>query len=155
MAESVDSAGVSFPPPIWYALAILGGYFLNRRLPLPIAVGPVTRIAGLVIGAAGIVLAFTAFGLFRRARTTPIPRRPATTLVIVGPYRFTRNPMYVSLALVTVASGLLLATWWPIILLAPTLVIVQTFVIHPEERYLRRRFGPGYDAYARRVRRWL
>jgi protein-S-isoprenylcysteine O-methyltransferase Ste14 len=63
--------------------------------------------------------------------------------------------MYVSLALLTIACGLLLATWWPLVLLVPTLAIVQQFVILPEERYLRRRFGTEYEAYARRVRRWL
>ena len=83
------------------------------------------------------------------------PYSPAEALVLSGPYRYTRNPMYVSLALLTIACGLLLATWWPVVLLLPTLVIVQLFVILPEERYLRRRFGPAYEAYTRRVRRWL
>ena len=59
------------------------------------------------------------------------------------------------LALLTIGCGLLLATWWPMILLVPTLILVQQFVIRPEERYLRRRFGTQYEAYTRRVRRWL
>ena len=84
-----------------------------------------------------------------------MPTMPAEALVVSGSYRFTRNPMYVSLALLTVGCGLLLATWWPIVLLLPVLAIVQVFVILPEERYLRRRFGTPYDAYTRRVRRWL
>jgi protein-S-isoprenylcysteine O-methyltransferase Ste14 len=63
--------------------------------------------------------------------------------------------MYVSLALITIGCGLLLATWWPIVLLVPTLGIVRRFVIRPEEQYLHRRFGTEYDAYTRRVRRWL
>jgi len=63
--------------------------------------------------------------------------------------------MYVSLALLTIACGLFLATWWPLLLLLPTLMIVQQVVIVPEERYLRRRFGTEYEAYTRRVRRWL
>jgi protein-S-isoprenylcysteine O-methyltransferase Ste14 len=63
--------------------------------------------------------------------------------------------MYVSLALLTAGCGLLLATWWPIVLLVPTLALVQQFVIVPEEQYLRRRFGTEYEAYMLRVRRWL
>jgi protein-S-isoprenylcysteine O-methyltransferase Ste14 len=63
--------------------------------------------------------------------------------------------MYVSLALLTIAGALLLRTWWPIVLLPPTLGIVRQLVILPEERYLRRRFGTDYEAYTRRVRRWL
>jgi protein-S-isoprenylcysteine O-methyltransferase Ste14 len=63
--------------------------------------------------------------------------------------------MYVSLALLTIACGLFFATWWPIVLLLPTLALVRQFVILPEERYLRRRFGAEYEDYTRRVRRWL
>jgi protein-S-isoprenylcysteine O-methyltransferase Ste14 len=80
---------------------------------------------------------------------------PGGRLVLSGPYRYTRNPMYVSLALLTIGCGLLLTTWWPIVLLVPTLVIIHLFVILPEERYLQRRFGTAYEAYTRRVRRWL
>jgi protein-S-isoprenylcysteine O-methyltransferase Ste14 len=81
--------------------------------------------------------------------------RPATTLVTTGPYAFIRNPMYVSLAILTVAFALFLNTWWVVLLLIPALLVVQQFVIVPEERYLRRRFGAEYEAYTRRVRRWL
>jgi protein-S-isoprenylcysteine O-methyltransferase Ste14 len=83
------------------------------------------------------------------------PLRPASTLVSTGPYKFTRNPMYVSLALLTLAFAFFLNTWWIAVLLVPVLLIVQRFVIVPEEKYLRRRFGPDYEAYTHRVRRWL
>jgi protein-S-isoprenylcysteine O-methyltransferase Ste14 len=63
--------------------------------------------------------------------------------------------MYVSLALLTLAFAFFLNTWWIVVLLVPALLIVQRFVIVPEEKYLRRRFGAEYDAYTRRVRRWL
>jgi protein-S-isoprenylcysteine O-methyltransferase Ste14 len=81
--------------------------------------------------------------------------RPATALVITGPYRFTRNPMYLGMAAMTVALGLFLNTWWPILLLVPVLIAVRQFVIGPEERYLQRRFGAEYAAYMKRVRRWV
>ena len=155
MAERPDSPGVWFPPPIWYLLAVLGGWLLNRQWPLPLDRSYATIIVALLFLMAGIALALGAGGRFRRAGTTRVPIRPATALVTTGPFAHTRNPMYVSLALVTLGLGVLLATWWPIILLAPTLLIVQTFVIQPEERYLRRRFGADYEAYTRRVRRWL
>ena len=63
--------------------------------------------------------------------------------------------MYVGMALLTVAFGLFLNTWWPMLLLVPAVFAVQSVVIAREERYLRRRFGAEYDAYTRRVRRWL
>jgi len=108
-----------------------------------------------MIGLAGAVLAMSGVVGFSRAKTSRVPIRPATSLVTSGPYAFTRNPMYLGLALATGSCGLLLMTWWPIILLIPTLVIIQRFVIVPEERYLHRRFGRDYETYARRVRRWL
>jgi protein-S-isoprenylcysteine O-methyltransferase Ste14 len=92
---------------------------------------------------------------FWRAHTSILPFRPSTTLVQGGAYRVTRNPMYLGFALVTVASGLLFDSLWPIVLLPPVLYLVQRLVILPEERYLRRRFGAEYDAYTTRVRRWL
>jgi protein-S-isoprenylcysteine O-methyltransferase Ste14 len=158
MTSRSDSPGVWFPPPLLYALAVLIGVLLDRRWPLPIAAGPLTPliiVAGVVFVAGWMALSFASIGRFRRSRTSILPIRPAAALVLSGPYRYTRNPMYVGLALLTIACGLLLATWWPIVLLVPTLAIVQQFVILREERYLRRRFGTEYEAYTRRVRRWL
>ena len=110
---------------------------------------------GWLLVACWALLAGTAIGLFRRRDTSMITFRPASALVIAGPYRFTRNPMYVSLALLTLAFALFLNTWWVVVLLVPALVAVQQVVIVPEEKYLRRRFGADYEAYTRQVRRWL
>ena len=101
------------------------------------------------------VLAASAIGLFRRKQTSMITFSPAATLVTSGLCAFTRNPMYVSLALLAIAFALFLNTWWAVLLRVPTLLIVQQLVIVPEERYLARRFGTEYEAYTRRVRRWL
>ena len=155
MTVRSDNAGVWFPPPFWYALAVLGGVLLDRRWPLPIVAGRLTTLAGVVFVLGWMALAVVSIGRFRRSKTSIVPIRPADALVLSGPYRYTRNPMYVSLAFLTIGCGLLLGTWWPMVLLVPTLGIVQQFVILPEERYLRRRFGTAYEAYAQRVRRWL
>ena len=150
-----DNPGIWFPPPLWYALAILGGALLHRRWPLPLASGRLTIVAGGLLVAAWLVVALASVAQFRRAKTSVVPIRPANALVMSGPYRYTRNPMYLGLTLLTIACGCFLRTWWPIILLVPTLVLVERCVIVPEERYLRRRFGSEYDNYTRRVRRWL
>jgi protein-S-isoprenylcysteine O-methyltransferase Ste14 len=155
MTGRSDSPGVWFPPPLLYALAVLIGVLLDRRWPLPIAASPLTTLAGVIFVLGWMALALVSIGRFRRSNTSIVPMRPAEALVLTGPYRYTRNPMYVSLALLTAGCGLLLATWWPIVLLVPTLALVQRFVIVPEEQYLRRRFGTDYEAYTLRVRRWL
>jgi protein-S-isoprenylcysteine O-methyltransferase Ste14 len=101
------------------------------------------------------LLGATSVATFWLARTSILPMRPASTFIRSGPYRFTRNPMYVSLALLTIAFGLFFNTYWPIVLLVPVLLLIQRLVILPEERYLRRRFGADYEAYTRKVRRWF
>jgi protein-S-isoprenylcysteine O-methyltransferase Ste14 len=155
VADRPDNPGVKVPPPLFYAAAVVIGYLLDRQWPLPIEPASLVRIAGVVVGVGGVALSVLGVTQFRRAKTSLVPIRPATTFVVSGPYRFTRNPMYVGLALVTIGLALLLTTWWPIVLLPPTLAAVQVFVIQREERYLRRRFGTDYETYTRRVRRWL
>jgi protein-S-isoprenylcysteine O-methyltransferase Ste14 len=155
MSDHTDNPGVRVPPPLLYAAAVVGGWLLHRQWPLPVGNGTVLTVGAWFLIAAWAALAALSIGLFRRKHTSMIPFRPATTLVSSGPYKVTRNPMYVSLALLTVALALFLNTWWPVLLLVPTLLAVQHLVIVPEEKYLRRRFGAEYDEYARRVRRWL
>jgi protein-S-isoprenylcysteine O-methyltransferase Ste14 len=155
MSDRPDNPGVRVPPPALYALAVLVGYLLNHRWPLPIRSGASAQALAWVLVGVWLALTVSSIGNFRRSRTSMVPIRPATTLVIAGPYRFTRNPMYVGLAVLTVALGLFLDSWWPMVLLVPVLFVVRAFVIAPEERYLERRFGADYVAYTRRVRRWL
>ena len=155
MADSTDNAGVRFPPPVLYAVAAIGGYVLTRRWPLPVGEGLFTTALAWALTVVWLVLTVSSIGLFRRSRTSIMPIRPATTLVFTGPYRVTRNPMYVGLAALTVALGLFMDTWWPMVVLLPALLIARVFVIAPEERYLERRFGADYVGYTRRVRRWL
>jgi protein-S-isoprenylcysteine O-methyltransferase Ste14 len=155
MTDRADNPGVRFPPPLLYLAAVVAGWLLDRQRPLAIGAATPRRALAWLLIAVCAVLIVSSFQSFWRKHTSAIPIRPATALVIAGPYRFTRNPMYVAMALLTVALGLLLNTWWPIVLLIPTLILVQVFVIAREERYLRRRFGAEYEAYTRQVRRWL
>ena len=155
MTARPDNPGVRFPPPVFYALALLGGYLLNRRWPLPVGDGLFIKVLASALVLASAALAVSSIGTFRRSRTSIVPIRPATALVVAGPYRFTRNPMYVGLAALTVGLGLFMNSWWVILLLAPVLLLVQRFVIEREEQYLRRRFGKDYDDYMHRVRRWV
>ena len=155
MREPADNPGVRFPPPLIYASAVIAGLLLERSRSLPIGAGVVRPALAWLLFAGFLFLMGSSVGTFRRKRTSFLPFRPATTLVVAGPYRYTRNPMYVAAALLTVAFGLWLNTWWPIILLIPALVIVRHYVIDREESYMRRRFGAEYDLYTKQVRRWL
>jgi protein-S-isoprenylcysteine O-methyltransferase Ste14 len=92
---------------------------------------------------------------FRRAGTSPDPHEPTTALALDGPYRLTRNPMYLGMALVQ--GGLALAgnALWPLLALVPVIWVIRTQVIDKEERYLEAKFGGEYRAFKERVRRWI
>jgi protein-S-isoprenylcysteine O-methyltransferase Ste14 len=155
MREQTDNPGVRIPPPLFYATAVVGGWLLNRRWPLPMGGEPFRPLIAWLLFACFVLLMGSAIGSFRLKRTTVMPFRPASTLVVAGPYRYTRNPMYLAAALLVAALAGWLNTWWPLILLIPTIGIIQGYVIAREERYMHRRFGAEYDAYTRRVRRWI
>lgn len=150
-----DSPRVRFPPPIVYVATIAIGWLLNGVMPLPVGGGfPRVLIAWAFI-VLWAVITSAAFYAFWSRRTSIVPIRPATTLVVAGPYRFTRNPMYVALASLTVGMGLWMNTWWVILLLCPALMAIDRYVIAREEAYLRRRFHTSYEEYMQRVRRWI
>jgi protein-S-isoprenylcysteine O-methyltransferase Ste14 len=153
----LDHAGVDIPPPLVYVAGILLGWLVNRAWPLPIFDRPAGLRLALVLlfGLGWLVFCAPAFASFWRSRTTPIPNRPATTLVTTGIYSVTRNPMYLSLALLYLAVALVLNSWWVVVLLPLVLVVIDRWVIAREERYLARAFPHDYAEYRRCVRRWL
>ena len=126
-------------------------------MPLPL-LGPAVawrEPAGLALAVAGLLLSFWGIFTFRRARTAIIPHRAASRLVTHGPYRFSRNPMYVGLTIAYVGGALLIDSTWPIVLLPLVILALLSLVVQREERYLHAAFGEDYAAYSRRVRRWL
>jgi len=154
---STDTSGVGFPPPLVYAGGFAAGYGAHRLLPIRLWPEPTALVSlvGWCLIGAGVLLAVSAAFLFRRAGTTPNPAKPTTALVIWGPYRFTRNPMYVGMATLYVGGTLLLNDPWPLAFLPMVMALVQRYVIVREEAYLERKFGNAYRAYKARVRRWI
>lgn len=103
----------------------------------------------------GLVLVIWAMTTFVRARTAILPFRPASRLVRAGPYRFSRNPMYVSLSALYVGLAFVFSVGWPLVFWPIVLVSLYRFVIRREEKYLAGAFGAEYAAYRNDVRRWL
>ncbi len=112
---------------------------------------------GIAFCAVAFAIAFSALSNFRRARTTPNPIaiHLAEKLVISGPYRFSRNPMYLSLVLLLIGITAILGDTW--LLLGPAILalFIQRFQILPEERVMLEKFGADYQVYCQRVRRWV
>jgi protein-S-isoprenylcysteine O-methyltransferase Ste14 len=155
---ATDSPNVRFPPPTLYLAGFLIGFYLHRAIGGDeVAPGLRAAVAGAGIAAiaAGVGIIAWAVATFRRARTTLLPMRPSAAMVAGGPYRFTRNPMYVGLAAIYAGATLAAGFLWPLACLPAVLVAVRWLVIEREERYLERRFGEEYRDFRARVRRWL
>jgi protein-S-isoprenylcysteine O-methyltransferase Ste14 len=150
-----DHSGVFLPPPLLYALVFIGGVLLQRVWPVPMLPPTIGRAAGIACILSGVTLEVWSIRTFWRAGTSVIPVRPSTAIVTGGPFRFSRNPIYVALALLYLGATFWLNTLWPLLLFPVLLFLVQIYVIAREERYLERKFGGEYLEYKSRVRRWL
>jgi protein-S-isoprenylcysteine O-methyltransferase Ste14 len=150
-----DHSGVFIPPPLLYVVPFLAGLLIHWVHPATLFPRGVTAPFGVILVALGLALVGFAAVSFRRARTSPIPIKPTTAIVETGPYRFTRNPMYVGLAALYLGVTLWVDSLWPVLFLPVALFTVQRFVIAREERYLESKFGDQYRSYKARVRRWI
>lgn len=157
MSDGRRGPAIPFPPPLVYAAAYALAALLNTRLEFLIdgrGAGPTQQIAGATLIGAGLV--WMAYGIvtFLRARTSVIPDQPARQLVTWGPYRLSRNPMYVGVTAAYLGIALVNNHAWPLLLL-PAALAAMTVIIKREERYLRGAFGDAYDQYCSHVRRWV
>ncbi len=143
-------------PPAPYAAALLGGWWLDRHFhSLPLELGTATQPLSWLLVGIGLVLFGWTLTTFWRHRTTVNPYQAASTLCTGGPFRFSRNPIYVGDWFVFAGVSLLLATAWPL-LFAPLIWLMLHYgVIRHEEAHLEARFGDDYRDYKARVRRWL
>ncbi len=157
--NKLSGPGVKFPPPLYFVGGLFVGWLLDTRLhalPITTSVSPVIiRGAGYLLVLIGVGVAAWGMITFARARTAIVPVRPASTLVENGPYRFTRNPMYTGMTIAYIGGILILNSFWTLILLPITLILLYKFVVQREERYLAAEFGQAYDNYRKRVKRWL
>jgi protein-S-isoprenylcysteine O-methyltransferase Ste14 len=153
--QRLDSPGVRVPPPVIYAAAFVLGLLLQAQFPLPFLAQAVALGLGGVIAAVGALFIATSIPTMLRGHGTLNTAGPSAALVISGPYRYSRNPMYLGLILLYGGLACTFAVVWALPLLFPLVVYTQVGVIVPEEGYLNRAFGDTYHSYRTRVRRWL
>ena len=153
----LQSPGVRFPPPLLFIGGLVVSWLLDRHVhPLPL--GQERELAatfGMLLLAVGLALMAWGMITFRGARTAIIPMYGASRLVVHGPYRFTRNPMYTGFTFAYLGIALILNSAWPLLALPIVLALLVRRVIRREEAYLADAFGAEYSAYRQRVRRWL
>jgi protein-S-isoprenylcysteine O-methyltransferase Ste14 len=156
MDDTTDTAQVIVRPPLAWGLAAIVGLALNWLAPLHFL--PADLPAGW-LGSAVFVLALALFAwaivTMARGGSNVPTSLPTTTIVESGPYRFTRNPIYLSMFLGLIGLAIALDNLWLLLMLVPFALVIRYGVVAREEAYLERKFGDGYRSYRSRVRRWL
>src|SRR5262245_55589187 len=156
MNDTTDTANVIIRPPIAWALAVLAGLALQWIVAVPFmpAAVPAGWIGGVVVVAALPLFAWAIVTITRAGSNVPT-NRPTTAIVETGPYRFTRNPIYLGRCPGLVGLAIALDNLWLLGTLVPFALVIRYGVVVSEEAYLERKFGDAYRHYRTRVRRWL
>ena len=153
--ERQESPGIRVPPPLIYLLPLASGLLLDRKAHLPFLARSVARLLGWPLVGGGVVLSGWAFRTLWAAETTLRPDKPVSKLTQEGPFRYSRNPIYLSDAMIYAGIAVLRNSLWAILLLPLAVFVIEREVIGREERYLEGTFGEEYLDYKRRVRRWI
>jgi protein-S-isoprenylcysteine O-methyltransferase Ste14 len=150
-----DTPGVRFPPPALYLAGILIGALMQHFTPTPSLPRDVQLPLGIGLVLLGVAIIVAGASTIIGGGSTINPAGTAKHLMTGGIYRFTRNPMYLGLAIVHVGVAAWANSLWILVLLPIVIVLMNVLVIQREEAHLTRRFGAEYDAYRQRTRRWL
>lgn len=152
---SPEHPDVRIPPPLLHLGGLLVGYGLDQALRWTFTPPAWVTTVALVLALCGAALAAAAVITLTRHKTTVLPHRAATRLVTGGPFRLSRNPIYLAFALLHLACGLALGSPGMLLMLAPVLYVMDRHVIAAEEDFHAARFEDQWHQYRRRVRRWL
>jgi protein-S-isoprenylcysteine O-methyltransferase Ste14 len=159
LSDTAKGPGTPFPPTMLFVIGLLFAWWFHQAAPF--GFGPAPTLGAWLAGAAAVLLVAGAavfwwgMATFARAQTGIMLQSPASRLVTGGPYRWTRNPMYVGFVAMYLGLALLMNSLWPLLLLPAVIISLEIIVITREERYLRSVFGQAYEEYCRRVKRWI
>lgn len=159
MTAREDIPDLPMLPPLYPAIALLAATALEWLAPLsflaaPTLAGPQSWL-GIAFIILGVALVFRSIATFRAAGTNVEPFKPSLKLVTDGPYRFSRNPIYIGFLIVHLGIGLTVSLEWGLILLPLVWLGLDRLVVAREEAYLTRQFGAEYEAFLARTRRWV
>ena len=153
--KTTDTAGVIAPPPVIYLTSLVIGLVFRALVPTPFLPRGLAFMLGAILIAIAVWLSVWGVRVMHRAGTSEKTSLPTTALVTTGPFRYSRNPLYVSLTLAYLGIAVAAQSLWALALLIVVLAVMLRGVIGREERYLERRFGADYLRYKERVRRWI
>ncbi|HSM19382.1 MAG TPA: isoprenylcysteine carboxylmethyltransferase family protein [Hyphomicrobiales bacterium] len=155
MSPGKDTAGVLLPPPVIFLAGLAIGLAAEWLWPAPLLPQTLQYAVGISLMALSAVIAALGFREFFRHRTPVEPYKPTESIITSGPFRYSRNPLYLSLTLLYAGTAFAVDGVWIAVLLVPVLILLHDGVILREEAYLERKFPDVYPAYKARVRRWL
>ena len=156
MCQDTDTSNAVVRPPVAWILAIVAGIAVDRLYPLRFVPASVPGAwVGGTIFAIALALAIWAIVTIRKAGTRVETYKPTTTIVVNGPYRFTRNPIYLGMVLGQIGLAIALDSLWLLATLVLFYLVIRYGVVAREEAYLEQKFGDVYLGYKARVRRWL
>ena len=153
--QQSDSPQAITLPPFIYIGGLVAGLFLHWLAPLPFLPERLAWPIGTALIAMSLMLIITAMRALREAKTNVDVRKPTTRIVVGGPYRFSRNPIYLAMTLFSVGVAAFFNELWILFMLVPMLLVLHFGVIVREEAYLTKKFGEEYIRYQANVRRWL
>ena len=156
MDDEADTAQVIIRPPLAWALAVIAGLACNWLAPLPFLLAdlPAGWLGAMVLVFALALVAWAIITI-TRAGSNVLTNLPTTTIVESGPYRFTRNPIYLGTFLGLIGLAIAFDNLWLLMLLVPFALVISYGVVAREEAYLERKFSDVYRGYRSRVPRWL
>ena len=151
-----DTAQLPFPPPFVFLTFLIIGSILSAIIPIDLQIPIGLRLLlGVALLAIGFFIASRAIRVMMHARTPVDPFEPTTAIVSEGPYRFSRNPIYLALSIVYLGLAIALNAVWAIIIWPLVFIAVTYLIIVCEEKYLEAKFGDVYMQYKSKVRRWI
>jgi len=154
LAEEVPTKGRVLPP-VYFLLALIAMVALHYVVPIAQLISSPFRYTGIVLVVSAIALVLWAAVLFRRAGTTIKPFQESSALITRGPYRITRNPIYVGMIGALLGTAVLLGSVAPFLVVPAFAALIQSKFIRAEEAALERTFGSVFLDYKSKVRRWL
>jgi len=153
--SKTDNQGVIVPPPVYVAMVIGLAFAMDFLWPLRIDYYYLLAWSGYMVVTLAIVILSLCAWQFHTHKTDLGPHKPASRMVYAGPYRLSRNPIYLSFLMLQLGYGFVEHHVWVSLTLPVSFVILHFHVIANEEAYLRRRFGDEYEQYCQAVNRWL
>lgn len=155
MGTNAQSAGVRLDPQLIYAIPLGAALLLDRWHPMRSLPSRLAAPVGILLVLFALTVGLATVRRFRAAGTSLQPWEPTTSLITDGPFRLSRNPVYLGYTLLYLGVGFWVNSVWPLLLLPLVVWLMHRLVISREETYLDSRFGETYQAYKQRVRRWL